>query len=118
MFKQLLTLCALLFAACTWAGADANLATQAELDAIKGIGPTLAQRIIAQRQKAGFADWPDLIQRVHGIGNASAAKFSAQGLTVNGKAFPGITPEQARSTPSRALPAAAGKAPSPAMPRP
>lgn len=91
MLKKLLTLPALLCAVCAFAQVDANQATLAELDAVKGIGPELSQRILAQRNKAIFLDWPDLIGRVHGLGNASAAKFSANGLTVNGKAFAGAS---------------------------
>lgn len=89
MLKKILTITALLYAACAFAAVDANQATQAELDAIKGIGPALSQRIVSQRKKAAFVDWADLIERVHGVGNTSAARFSAEGLTVNGKHFPG-----------------------------
>ena len=85
MLKKLLTICAMLCASCAFADVDANLATLAELDAVKGMGPALSQRILAQRDRAPFIDWADLMHRVHGIGNASAAKFSAQGLNVNGK---------------------------------
>lgn len=91
MLKKFLTISALLYAACAFANVDANQATLAELDAVKGIGPAISQRIIAQRHKAAFVDWSDLIGRVHGLGNATAAKYSAAGLTVNGKAFPGAS---------------------------
>lgn len=99
MLKQLLTTLALLHAACAFANVDANLATLAELDAIQGVGPALSQRIVGQRERSAFADWSDLIDRVHGIGNAAAAKFSANGLTVNGKLFPGISPEAGEAAP-------------------
>ncbi len=85
MLKKLLTVAALLCAACAFAAPDANQATKAELDAVKGIGPALADRMVAQRKKAPFTDWTDLIDRVHGVGTASAARLSAGGLTVNGK---------------------------------
>ena len=112
MLKKLLTISALLCASCVFARVDANQATQAELDAIKGIGPALSQRIIAQRKKAAFVDWADLIDRVHGVGNTSAARFSADGLTVNGKPFPGGLAPQSRGATAKA----ADKAPSPALP--
>lgn len=89
MLKPLLTTFALLHAGCVFASTDANLATLAELDAVPGISAALSQRIIGQRDKGVFADWSDLIARVHGIGSAAAASFSANGLTVNGKTFSG-----------------------------
>lgn len=116
MLKKILTISALLCAACAFAGVDANQASQAELDAVKGIGPALSQRIISQRKKAAFVDWADLIDRVHGVGNTSAAKFSAEGLTVNGKHFPGGQLPQGRATPTAAPARAADKAASPAAP--
>ena len=36
-----------------------------------------------------FKDWTDLIDRVKGLGEGNAAKFSTEGLTVNGAAFKG-----------------------------
>jgi len=66
---------------------EANSATQAELEQVPGVGPSIAQRILDERGKAPFKDWRDLIGRVSGIGTASAAKFSAGGLTVNGTKF-------------------------------
>lgn len=102
MLKKLATIYALLHACCAFANVDANLATLAELDTVKGIGPELSQRIVAQRHKAIFIDWSDLINRVHGIGNASAAKLSAQGLRVNGKAFPGGSGPEVSSLPTSA----------------
>lgn len=113
MLKKLLILSALLCASYAFARVDANQATQAELDAIRGIGPALSQRIITQRKKAPFADWTDLIDRVHGVGNTSAARFSADGLTVNGKTFPGMQTPKGRNAPAAKPAMAADKAPSP-----
>ena len=61
---------------------DVNQATEADLDGINGIGPGLSQRILAERDKGEFKDWADLIERVKGIGDKTATKFSAGGLTV------------------------------------
>ena len=43
--------------------------------------------VMSERKKAPFKDWQDLITRVQGVGPGSAAKFSAEGLTVNGSAY-------------------------------
>ena len=46
---------------------DLNTATAAELDTLPGIGPVLAARIVAEREKRPFAKVEDL-RRVSGIG--------------------------------------------------
>jgi competence protein ComEA len=46
---------------------------------------------LKERSKGNFKDWPDLMQRVNGVGEKSAAKFSSEGLTVSGNAFKGGT---------------------------
>ena len=89
MFKKLLAVLAALFAAAAFAAVDVNKATQAELEAIKGIGPAIAGKILDERKKGSFKDWPDLIDRVKGVGEGNAAKFSADGLTVGGSTFKG-----------------------------
>jgi competence protein ComEA len=93
MHKIIAGLAALLFAVASLAGADVNRASEAELDGIKGIGPALSGRILAERKKAPFADWQDLIHRVRGIRAKSAAKLSDAGLTVNDTAY---TPKAAK----------------------
>jgi competence protein ComEA len=70
-----------------WAASDVNKATQAELESIQGIGPGTAGRILEERSKSPFKDWADLVDRVKGVGEGNAAKFSAGGLTVNGSAY-------------------------------
>ena len=89
MFKKFLVALAALIAATAFAAADANKATQAELEAIKGIGPVISTLIIGERKKGDFKNWEDLVVRVKGVGEKSAAKFSEGGLTVNGSAYPG-----------------------------
>lgn len=71
------------------AAADANRATQAELESIKGIGPGLSGKILKARQTAEFKNWGDLVDRVGGIGPGNAARFSQAGLTVSGAAYEG-----------------------------
>lgn len=84
-FLTAFTLACCAFAA--QAAADANQASQAELEAVKGIGPTLATRILDERKKGGFKNWGDLMSRVKGIGEPTASKLSGNGLTVGGQAF-------------------------------
>ncbi len=86
MFKKSLFAVFALWASLVFA-ADANKASVAELDAVKGIGPTLSANILEERKKGEFKDWPDFVGRVKGVGDARAAKLSAEGLTVNGKTF-------------------------------
>lgn len=66
---------------------DVNKANQAELESIKGIGAALSGRILQARASGNFKSWDDLIDRVAGVGPGSAARYSAAGLTVAGKAF-------------------------------
>jgi competence protein ComEA len=77
----------MLYAAASFAAVDVNKATAAELDSIKGIGPAISSKILDERKKGQFKDWQDFIDRVKGVGEGNAAKFSAEGLTVNGSAF-------------------------------
>jgi len=97
MLKRfLITLAAVLFAAAALAAVDVNHATQAELEAVKGIGPGIAAKILDERKKAPFKDWADLAHRVKGVGEGNAAKFSAAGLTVGGASFKGAAPAPAK----------------------
>src|SRR5438477_783930 len=86
MIKRLLAALLAFFAFSVFA-ADANTASQAELDAVKGIGPATAAKIVEERKNGAFKDWPDLVARVKGIGDKNAAKMSEGGLTVNGAAM-------------------------------
>lgn len=89
MLKKILAIVAMLYAAACFAAVDVNKATAAELDGIKGIGPGISAKILDERKKGNFKDWTDLIDRVKGLGEGNAAKFSTEGLTVNGAAFKG-----------------------------
>jgi competence protein ComEA len=104
MFKKVFAALAALLAATAFAAVDANKATQAELEAIKGIGPAVSANLIEERKKSEFKDWMDLLTRVKGVGDRSAANFSAAGLTVNGKAYPGAP--VAAATPAKTASAA------------
>lgn len=68
-----------------WAQLDVNQASEADLDSLRGVGPALTARILAQRAQAPFADWADLMRRVKGLRAATARHLATQGLTVNGQ---------------------------------
>ncbi len=62
---------------------NVNTATQSELESIKGIGPSKAKTIIAERLDGGhFQDANDLQKRVRGIGMRSVEKMVDNGLTI------------------------------------
>ncbi|NCN70926.1 MAG: helix-hairpin-helix domain-containing protein [Rhodoferax sp.] len=87
MFKKLLSLAALMVSLNALAALDINQASEAELDSIKGIGPGTSSKILDERKKAPFKDWNDFIVRVNGIGVVKAARFSAEGVTINHSTF-------------------------------
>ena len=62
---------------------EINSANEAELDSVKGLGPSSTERILKAREQGAFKDWADLMRRVKGIKPATAEKLSANGLTVN-----------------------------------
>lgn len=66
---------------------DINQANEAELDSVKGMGPSLSAKVLRARSLGPFKDWADLMQRVSGIRKNKAQQFSEQGLTVNGQPF-------------------------------
>jgi competence protein ComEA len=68
---------------------EVNKATEAELDSVKGLGPSSTARILEARTQGLFKDWADLMRRVKGIKAAQAAKLSESGLRVNGKNLAG-----------------------------
>lgn len=94
---------------------EANSANEAELDSIKGLGPSSTARILETRASGPFRDWADFMRRVKGIKAPTAHKLSAQGLTVNGLPYPAPVP-----SPSAACATAGSNAPcecpSPACP--
>ena len=62
---------------------EINTANEAELDSVRGLGPSGTARILDAREQKPFKDWADFMHRVKGVKAATAAKLSANGLTVN-----------------------------------
>lgn len=88
MLKKILAILAFLMsAAVAMAAVDANKATEAELDSVKGIGPGTSKLIVTERKKGDFKDWNDFISRVKGVGEKRATNLSDAGLTVGGKSY-------------------------------
>jgi competence protein ComEA len=114
MLKKILCTIALVWAAVASAAVDVNKATAAELDSVKGIGPSLSGKILDERKKSTFKDWADFISRVKGMGDKNAAKFSSEGLTVNGAGFKGDATAAAPAAKAAASVTPAAKATAPA----
>ena len=82
-FSTLLALFSLGISSAIAAPINVNTATQAELESIKGIGPSKAKTIIAERTDGGhFQDANDLQKRVRGIGMKTVEKMVDNGLTI------------------------------------
>ena len=97
--KSLLGALVALCAASAFAGVELNKADQAALESVRGLGPSLSGKLLEERKKGPYKSWDDLIERVRGVGPASAARLSSAGLTINdspyaagGKAAPAAKP--------------------------
>lgn len=60
-----------------------NVATKEFLCACPGVGPALADRILAERSLGRFLGWKDLKDRVKGIGDAKIARLREAGVTID-----------------------------------
>lgn len=94
----LLSLCLAVLGALSGASlaVDANTASADELQAIRGIGPAMAARIVEARQREPFRDLDDLRSRVRGIGEKNLRKMHEAGLEVGGGGRLSDAPGQAR----------------------
>ncbi|MBX3606439.1 MAG: helix-hairpin-helix domain-containing protein [Piscinibacter sp.] len=110
MFKFIAAVLFALASGLACAATEINQAGQAELESVKGIGPSMATRILDARKVGPFADWADLRTRVKGVGEGNAKKFSAQGLTVNGKSYTVVATAPAAALPKAKAPGKAEKA--------
>lgn len=87
MIRQLIAVLLAALALAAAAATDVNKASQAELEAVRGVGPSLSAKLLAERQKGAFKSWDDLIRRVPGVGPGSAVRLSKAGLNVGGAEF-------------------------------
>ena len=117
MKKFLLLLASLLL----WCGSsfavDLNKATQAELEALKGIGDVKAKAIIDYRTKNGPFKSADDLDKVKGVGKGIIAKIGAD-VTIDGRPLgiptAGDKPADKKSTKTKKLEQAAPAAAVPA----
>lgn len=89
MYQRFFAAC-LLAAACgsLYAAVDVNVADEAALRSIKGIGPTKARAILDERALNGpFEDASDLAARVKGFGGRTLERLQAEGLSVGRQLF-------------------------------
>jgi competence protein ComEA len=103
MIKKLMLAVAALVATMgmAFAQVDVNKADAAALDTVKGVGPGMSKKILAERGKGEFKDWADFEKRVQGVGEKSAMKLSAAGLQVNGKSREGAPMGKVEAKPSK-----------------
>jgi competence protein ComEA len=65
------------------AAVDINVADEAALIGIRGIGPAKARAILDERAAGGpFTDAADLAQRVKGLGGRTLKRLRAEGLEI------------------------------------
>jgi competence ComEA-like helix-hairpin-helix protein len=79
---------------------DPNTATASELARLPGVGPSLAGRIIEERERSPFVNVEDLT-RVHGIGPSLATRLAGR-VTLPVRTVPRSTPVGMGLTPEKA----------------
>ena len=109
ILKPLLGAALALLTATAFADIDVNKASQAELESIKGVGPSMSSKILDARKTGPFKDWADLQARVKGVGAGNAEKLSKEGLTVNGSLFGAATVPENTTKSAKAKSAALAK---------
>jgi hypothetical protein len=82
---------------------EINTATDEQLQSLRGIGPAMAARIIAERARAPFSSLADFDERVKGVGTITLRRWVTDGLVL-------ATPAQAsgQKRPSASFNRAAG----------
>ncbi|GAA4331633.1 hypothetical protein GCM10023144_20530 [Pigmentiphaga soli] len=85
---------------------DANTASAAQLESVRGIGPKTAADIVGERDRGGpFHSYGDLAGRVRGLGSRRLQRLREAGLALDGAAPAGPrvivnTPPAVRRAPS------------------
>ena len=83
---------------------DVNVASVAELERLRGIGPRTAQMIVQERERAGaFESLTDLSDRVRGIGAQRVKVLQSVGLRVGGSGDTSIGPQHVPQTVDRGV---------------
>ena len=93
--------CLLALTGTAWAAVEVNTADPSQLESVKGIGPALSGKIVAERKQGNFKDWSDFESRVSGVGEKNAAGFSRNGLTIGGKSKDGALAAADHGAPAR-----------------
>ena len=116
--KLLLVVLGWLLVVASVSALELNSASQAELDALKGIGPVKSKAIVDERTKNGpFKNADDFATRVKGVGDKTVVNLEAQGLTINGSSAPPAGSTAKPAAPAK-VPAANVKSTQAAAPAP
>jgi competence protein ComEA len=67
---------------------DLNQATRAEIEAVRGVGVELTQRLLAAREEEPFQDWGEARKRVKGLGKRALAGFAEAGFHIKNQPPP------------------------------
>ena len=102
MIRNLIATLLAVFALNAFAAVEVNQANQAELETVKGIGPGLSGKILEARKTGAFKNWADMVERVPGVGDGNAARFSQAGLTVAGTAYAAAPKAEKAAKPAQA----------------
>ncbi|MGE8355577.1 MAG: ComEA family DNA-binding protein [Microvirgula sp.] len=119
-------LAAIVYIGAAFAAVNVNTASQAELEALNGIGPVKAKAILDYRQKNGPFKSVDDLKKVTGIGDKTLESIrkdvSLSGATTPPAAKPGAKPAapaaSAKAAPTAKPAPAAAPAPAPAADKP
>lgn len=67
---------------------DLNQATRAEIEAARGVGVELTERLLQARALSHFQDWADLRRRVKGVSRRALEGFAEAGFQIRGQPPP------------------------------
>ncbi len=67
---------------------DLNQATRAEIEAARGVGVELTDRLLAAREQGPFQDWGEARKRVKGLGKRALMGFAEAGFHIRNQPPP------------------------------